>query len=188
MVQKKVLEQQEYNAHKRISKLQQEIFDLKIKNDVLMDVLKDKKQTQKQQKQESGPNHFPKFDELVYDQARKAYEKKDILRLKEAIRILQANKPGSDRLDNIYYWLTQLQLSSGDTNQALYTSNNFLKLKPKSLLVPDFMYLKGQIYENMSLKNQALDIYKKIKNIFPTHTMAAFALDRIKKLSPEGLQ
>ncbi len=185
LVQKKVLEQQEYNSHRKISKLETQLYDLKVQNDILVDALKDKKVQGKHKSEAAPPNQFPKFDELVYDQARKAYEKKDILRLKEAVRILQSNRPESVRLDNIYYWLAQLQYSAGDLNQALFTSNSFLGLKPKSQMVPDMLYLKGQVYESLNLKLQALDVYKNLKNIYPTHSMSAFALDKIKHLSVE---
>ncbi len=181
IVQKKAFENRELKAYKKINKLEATLFDLKTQNDILIQALKDQKNHGKQPKR-SAVTQFPEFDELVFDQARKAYETKDIPRLKEAVKILQSNQPQSDNLDAIYHWLIQLQYEGDQYNNALYTANNFLKLKPKSTLVPNTIFMKGQIYEKMNLKALASKMYTNVKDIYPGHAMAGMALDRIRKM------
>lgn len=181
VVQKKVFENQELKAYKKINKLEATLFDLKMQNDILMQALKDQKAQTKQPAGKYG-HTFPQFDELVFDQARKAFETKDVPRLKEAVKILTSNQPQSNNLDAIYHWLIQLQFEGEQYNSALYSANNFLKLKPKSTLVPNMVYMKGQIYEKMNLKGLAVQMYTNVKDLYPGHVMAGMALDRIRKM------
>lgn len=166
-----------------IEKLEKEKSELEIQNAMLMKALLERKKATHKLPKGEVVQHFPEFEELIFDQAKTAYREKDEERLKEAIRIMRANQPSSQTLESMFFWLAQIQEGKGLNSQALVTYNEFLKIFPRSEYAPQAVFLKGKLYEKLNLKNQAMKMYTDIRINYPHSRERHFAEE---KLTPKS--
>lgn len=177
---------------KNVEQLEKELLELQIRNSILLKALNTRNQKNisattsnknqsQNQKQKQEP--FPKFDELMFEQAQDAYNKKDLDRLLEAFRIVKTNHPKSEFLPKVYIWLSDLQLNKKQYTQSLVTLDEFIKNYPKHTDLARATYLKARLYEKLNLKVQAIEVYKFIQNNYPKSQERALAEEALKEIS-----
>lgn len=164
------------------AQIEKDKLELELRNQILLDALKERKTRVANLPKGQTVQPFPEFEELIYDQAKSAYESKDKDRLVEALRILKANQPKSKYLETIYFWLAQLQQERAEYSRALITYDEFLKQYPISPYAPQATFLKGQIYEKLNLKDQAIKIYTEVRKKFPHSREKHFADSKLENL------
>lgn len=165
----------EGTQRKLIEKLEKEKTDLELQNAILMKALNERKKVVHKLPKGEVVQQFPEFEELIFDQAKTAYKEKDEERLQEAVRIMRANQPSSQKLEVMFFWLAKLQESKNLNSQALVTYDEFIKMFPESQYVPQAMFLKGKLYEKLNLKPQAMKIYSDIRRLHPDSREKHFA-------------
>lgn len=164
----------------RLSQLEREKMELELRNSILTKALSERKQKVVNLPHGQGVQPFPRFEELIFDQAKSAYKAKDEERLTEAVRILKSNQPSSKQLEVMYFWLAQLQQDKANYTQALVTYNDFLKNYPSSPYAAQVTYLKAVIYEKLNLKDQALKIYQEVRQKYPHSREKHFADSKLQ--------
>lgn len=159
---------------KNYAEVEKENLELKLRNDILLKALRTPKSTSRKISSTREPSSqinaqepFPQFNQLMYEQAQMAYEKKDMERLIEIVRMYKSNSPSSSHLPQIYIWLSTLQTENGKLSQALFTLNEFSQKYPKHKSLPRVLYSKGKIYEKLDLKIQAQGVYQDIQRTYP---------------------
>ncbi len=162
-------------VQKRMDELEKENLELQLRNSILTKALKERRGAPATAKtQISTPvakvkkgQPFPQFDELIFDQAKTAFENKDVERLVEALRILRANHAESRYLPKIYIWLSDVQIQKTQYSQALITLDEFVKSYPQNEDSARALSLKGKLYQKLNLEIQAQEVYKTIQEKYP---------------------
>lgn len=160
---------------KIIERLEKQKTELELQNALLVKALNERKKVVHKLPKGEVVQQFPEFEELIFDQAKTAYSEKDEERLQEAVRIMRANQPSSQKLEVMFFWLAKLQEGKNLNSQALVTYDEFIKMFPESRYIPQAMFLKGKLYEKLNLKPQALKIYSDIRRLHPDSRERHFA-------------
>jgi TolA-binding protein len=176
------------SEHRYSERLEKEKTELELQNAILLKALAERKKTVVQTPHGQVVQQFPQFEELIFDQAKTAYQEKDIPRLTEAVRILRANQPHSKYLESMYFWLAHTQQQGQQNSKALVTYDDFIKTFPDSQYVSQAMYLKGELYEKLNLKPQAFKIYSDLKKQFPNSREKHLAEAKLKEFNTRKSQ
>jgi TolA-binding protein len=176
-------------ADRRYSeRLEREKTELELQNTILLKALNERKKVVVQTPHGQVVQQFPQFEELIYDQAKTAYQEKDVPRLEEAVRILRANQPSSKYLQSMFFWLAHLQQGNDKNAQALVTYDDFIKTFPDSQYVSQAMFLKGELYEKLNLKSQAFEVYSDIRKQFPESREKHLAEAKLKEFDKQRIK
>jgi TolA-binding protein len=182
---KKLVVNEEIDHAKIVERLEKEKNALELQNAILLKALNERKQVVRKLPKGEVVQQFPEFEELIFDQAKTAYKEKDEERLQEAIRIMRANRPNSQTLESMFFWLAKLQEIKDLNSQALVTYDEFIKLFPDSRYVPQALFLKGKLYEKLNLKPQAMKIYADIRRLHPDSRESHLAIAKLEENAPE---